>query len=172
MPRRLVCCAVLALTAGAATAQELAPEGSFVINFTAVGVDPEPAIEIGPDRSMGIYEGLMTASNSDGHGLLHNLTGRCLGWFTVDIAAASFERHGRCAYTDTDGDTIWEEFTFAPQALAPVRIALGRWTGGTGKYEGIRGEFEIRVRGLRPAAAGFGHYIGTKQGSYRTVRSH
>jgi hypothetical protein len=121
---------------------------------------------------MGIYEGLMTASNADGGGLFHNLTGRCLGWFTVDVAAASFERHGRCAYTDPDGDTIWEEFVFAPQPLAPVRIALGRWTGGTGKSEGIRGEFESRVRGLRPAAAGFGHYIGTKQGSYRVAPSH
>jgi hypothetical protein len=60
----------------------------------------------------------------------------------------------------------------AAQELAPVRIAVGRWTGGTGKYEGIRREFEIRVRGLRPAATGFGHYIGTKQGSYRMAPPH
>jgi hypothetical protein len=168
----IVSTAVVGLLAGVTTAQDLAPESNFTINFTAVGVYPEPAIAIGPDRGMGIYEGIMTANNADGRGLLHNLTGRCLGRFMVDLDAGSFERHGRCAYTDADGDTIWEEFTFAPQPLAPVRIALGRWTGGTGKYEAIRGEFEIRARGLRPAKEGFGHYIGTKQGSYRITPSH
>ena len=48
--------------------------------------------------------------------------------------------------------------------------AAGRWIGGSGKYDGIRGEFEIRVRPLRPANERFGQVIGSKQGSYRIAR--
>jgi hypothetical protein len=155
------------LVAGTAAAQELAPEGAFTINFTSLVVNGEPTIGIGPDREMGLYEGVPTASNAAGGGLLHNLTGRCMGVFEVDTAAGSFEEHGHCAYADADGDAIWERFDFERQPLAPVQIADGRWIGGSGKYEGIRGEFEIRVRPLRPAKEGFGQVIGSKQGSSR-----
>ena len=155
------------LVAGTAAAQELAPEGAFTINFTSFVVNVEPTIPIGPDREMGLYEGVLTASNAEGQGLLHNLTGRCMGVFEIDTSVGTFEQHGNCVYTDADGDAIWERFDFERQTLAPVQIAAGRWIGGSGKYDGLRGEFEIRVRPLRPAKDGFGQVIGSKQGSYR-----
>jgi hypothetical protein len=160
-----------ALAVSAAGAQELATEGAFTINFTSTVINGEPTISIGPSRETGLYEGVLTASNAGGEGLLHNLTGRCLGKFELDTQAATFEEHGNCVYTDADGDQIWEQFDFETQPLAPVQIAAGRWIGGSGKYEGIRGEFEIRVRPLRPATEGFGQVIGSKQGSYRIAGS-
>jgi hypothetical protein len=158
------------LVAGMAAAQEVAPEGAFTINFTNVVVNDE-SIQIGPDRRTGLYEGVLTATNAEGHGLLHNLTGRCMGKFEIDASAGTFEQHGNCVYTDADGDMIWEQFDFERQPLAPVQIAAGRWIGGSGKYDGLRGEFEIRVRPLRPAKQGFGQVIGSKQGSYRIAPS-
>ncbi|WP_297970538.1 hypothetical protein [Amaricoccus sp.] len=155
------------LVAGTAAAQGIAPEGAFTINFTSLVVNGEPTIEIGPDRRTGLYEGVLTASNAEGKGLLHNLTGHCLGKFEIDTGSGTFEQHGHCVYTDADGHRIWEQFDFEPQPLAPVQMAAGRWIGGSGKYEGLRGEFEIRVRPLRPATEGFGQVIGSKQGSYR-----
>ena len=112
----------------------------------------------------------MTASNAAGSGLLHNLTGRCTGWYVVDVGAATYEQHGHCNYADSDGDEVWERFDFDEQPLAPVRIASGRWIGGTGKYEGLRGEFEIRVRPLRPGREDVAQGIGSKQGTYRIGR--
>jgi hypothetical protein len=160
---------VLTLVASAAGAQDLAPEGAFTINFTSTVVNGEPSIAIGPDREKGLYEGVLTASNAAGEGLLHQLTGHCLGTWQIDAKAGVFEEHGNCAYTDADGDQVWEEFDFESQPLAPVQIAAGRWIGGSGKYDGIRGEFEIRVRPLRPAHPDFGQVIGSKQGSYRII---
>jgi hypothetical protein len=169
MTARFVAAVALALVAGAGDAQDLDPEAAFTINFTSTVVNGEPTIPIGPDEAIGLYEGVLTASNAEGRGLLHNLTGRCLGMFAIDTEAATFEQHGHCVYTDADGDQVWERFDFAAQPLAPVQIASGRWLGGSGKYEGIRGEFEIRVRPLRPATEEFGQVIGSKQGSYRIV---
>jgi hypothetical protein len=162
----LVVCA-MALSVSAANAQDLPRTAAFTINFASMVVNGEPTIEIGPSREKGLYEGVLTASNSEGRGLLHNLTGHCLGTFEIDTDAGTFEEDGHCAYTDMDGDQVWEQFDFESQPLAPVQIAEGRWIGGSGKYEGIRGEFEIRVRPLRSAREGFGQVIGSKQGSYR-----
>ena len=160
----------LALT-GAAAAQDLPPEGDFTINFTAIGVNPAPTFSIGPEREWGVFDAVMTATNAEGSGLLHNLTGRCASWFVIDTGPGTFEQHGHCNYTDADGDAIWEKFDFDPQPLGPVRIAAGRWIGGSGKYDGIRGEFEIRVRPLRPGREDVAQAIGTKQGSYRIAPS-
>lgn len=159
----------LALAANLADAQDLAPEDAFTINFTSTVVNGEQSIGIGPDHEKGLYEGVLTASNAAGEGLLHQLTGRCLGVWEIDTKAGTFEEHGHCVYTDPDGDRIWEQFDFESQPLAPVQIAAGRWIGGSGKYDGLRGEFEIRVRPLRPAHPEFGQVIGSKQGSYRIV---
>jgi hypothetical protein len=158
---------VLTLVGNVAAAQDLGSEGAFTINFTSTVVNGEPSITVGPDHEKGLYEGVLTASNAAGRGLLHQLTGRCLGTWEVDKTAGTFEEHGNCVYTDSEGDQIWEQFDFESQPLAPVQIAAGRWIGGSGKYEGLRGEFEIRVRPLRPAHPDFAQVIGSKQGSYR-----
>jgi hypothetical protein len=155
------------LAASAGQAQDLSQEGAFTINFTSTVINGEPSVPIGPDQERGLYEGVLTASNAAGEGLLHNLTGRCIGTWEIDAKAGTFEEHGNCAYTDASGDQIWEQFDFDVQPLAPVQLAAGRWIGGTGKYQGIRGEFEIRVRPLRPAHPDFAQVIGSKQGSYR-----
>lgn len=80
----VVSLAVLALAASAAVAQDLAPEGAFTINFTSTVINGEPSIAIGPDREKGLYEGVLTASNAGGGGLLHQLTGHCLGTWEID----------------------------------------------------------------------------------------
>ena len=45
-------------------------------------------------------------------------------------------------------------------------VGTGRWLGGTGKYQGLSGVFEIRTRTLRAARAGIVQYVGTKQGRF------
>jgi hypothetical protein len=155
------------LTGLRAAQEKLQDEGSFTVNFTSINLNPEKPVAIGKDRDMGVYVSILTATNAAGKGLLHNLTGRCLGWFIVDRTVGSYEQHGQCNYADADGDVVYERFDFEPQTLGPIRIATGKWTGGTGKYTGLRGEFEIGVRSLQAAVNGVVQAIGTKEGRFR-----
>ena len=157
----------VALVAKTASAQEIPREGPFTVNFTSIGIDPIPPVAIADDREMGIASSVMTTTNASGRGLLHNLTGRCLGWYMVDKTSASYEYHGHCNYTDGNGDIIFEKADFDFQPLATVRVGTGKWLGGTGKYSGLTGVFEIRVRPLKPAKTGIVQAIGTKEGRYR-----
>jgi hypothetical protein len=166
--RAAVAMMAFGMLTGLRAAQEpLQDEGSFTVNFTSIHMNPQKPVAIGKDRDMGVYVSILTTTNAAGKGLLHNLTGRCLGWFIVDRAAGSFEQHGQCNYADAEGDAVYERFDFEPQQLGPVRIATGKWTGGTGKYAGLRGEFEIRVRPLQAAVDGVVQAIGTKEGRFR-----
>ena len=97
---------VLVLAPGVGDAQDLAAEGAFTINFTSTVINGEPSISIGPDHKKGLYEGVLTASNAAGTGLLHQLTGRCVGIWEIDTKAGTFEQHGNCVYTNPEGDEI------------------------------------------------------------------
>ncbi|TQV78453.1 hypothetical protein [Denitrobaculum tricleocarpae] len=171
------CClfrlAVLAmiLTAGGfsadqSRADDVSGEGPFTVNFTSIAISPTPPVSLSDDRHMGIAENFMTATNASGKGLLHNLTGRCIGWFVVYKSTASYEFHGHCNYIDADGDTVFEKADFDVQPLDSVRVGTGKWLGGTGKYKNLSGVFEIRTSPLKPIREGFVQGIGTKQGNY------
>lgn len=140
------------------------------MNFVGFAEAAIPPIETMSGRQIGLANSTLTAMNAEGAAFLHNQTGRCLGWWQVDKAAAAYEQHVHCTYTDFDGDHIFERADFDTQALDGPRIGTGRWLGGTGKYRGLSGVFEIRVRTLRSARAGLVQYVGTKQGHYRLVK--
>jgi hypothetical protein len=161
----------LAMVAGAAaataSAQSLQGEGPFAVNFVGLAEPDTPPIPISEEAQFGITNSTMTAVNAAGEGLLHELAGRCLGWWRVDASAGTFEQQVHCTYVDGDGDQIFERADFEEQALAGPRVGTGRWMGGTGKYRELSGVFEIRVKNLRPIRDGLIQYVGTKQGHYR-----
>ncbi len=147
-------------------AEDISGEGPFTVNFTSIAISPTPPVSLSDDRHMGIAENFMTATNASGKGLLHNLTGRCIGWFIVYKSSASYEFHGHCNYIDADGDTVFEKADFDVQPLDSLRVGTGKWLGGTGKYTDLSGVFEIRTSPLKPIREGFVQGIGTKQGNY------
>ena len=150
-------------------AQSIYGEGPFAANFVGYAEADIPPIETISGKQIGLTNSTLTTMNAEGAAFLHNQTGRCLGWWQVDKAAATFEQHVHCTYTDFDGDQIFEHADFDIQALDGPRIGTGRWLGGTGKYLGLSGVFEIRVRTLRSARDYLVQYVGTKQGHYRLV---
>ncbi|MBU3031837.1 hypothetical protein [Paracoccus marinaquae] len=156
----------LCLSAFGAQAQSVAGEGPFTANFVGLAEADIPPLQIGPGRFAGLSNSVMTAMGVENAAFLHNQTGRCLGDWFVDEVAATYEQHVHCTYTDADGDQIFERADFDTQPLDGPRVGTGRWLGGTGKYEGISGVFEIRVQGLRSAREGLVQYLGTKQGNY------
>ncbi|MFV0300154.1 MAG: hypothetical protein ACK5IP_04600 [Paracoccus sp. (in: a-proteobacteria)] len=149
-----------------ANAQSVAGEGTFAANFVGYAVNEVEPLQTGPGRFYGLINSTLTAMNADNAAFLHNQTGRCLGTWEVDETAKTFEELVNCTYTDADGDQIFESATFDRQPLEAPHVGTGRWLGGTGKYEGLTGLFEIRTRTLRSAREGLVQYVGTKQGQY------
>jgi hypothetical protein len=127
-----------------ALAQELPKEAKFSITYTAVNPTPSKTVSVG-DRDVVVSSSIMTAVNDGGSGLLHNMAGRCNFMTETDKVAKTIETRGFCNYADRAGDQVFEEFTTnGPATLGSPIVFKGKWLGGTGKFEGLGGEFEIR----------------------------
>jgi hypothetical protein len=124
--------------------QELPNEAKFSITYTAVNPSPSKIVSVG-DRDVIVSSSIMTAVNDNGSGLLHNMAGRCNFMTETNKTAKTVETHGFCSYADKAGDQVFEEFmTNGPATLGSPIVYKGKWLGGTGKFEGLSGEFEIR----------------------------
>ena len=127
-----------------AFAQELPKEAKFSITYTAVNPTPSKTVSVG-DRDVVVSSSIMTAVNDGGSGLLHNMAGRCNFMTETNKVAKTIETRGFCNYADRAGDQVFEEFTTnGPATLGSPIVFKGKWLGGTGKFEGLGGEFEIR----------------------------
>jgi hypothetical protein len=149
------------------TSQELPPEGQFRITYTAVNPSPAKPVAISATKDILMNNLIMTASNDAGSGLLHGLAGRCAILNTIDKAAKTVEAKGSCTYTDRSGDMVFEDVaTTGPQPMGPVVALKGAWKGGTGKYAGLTGEFDIRSEGIM-ATESLTQSMGKKTGTYK-----
>ena len=146
MTRCVTLAAAVVLSLGCATpvfAQELPSEGKFSITYTAVNPAPSKAVSVG-DRDVTVSSSIMTGVNDAGSGLLHNMAGRCNFMTETNKVAKTIQTRGFCNYADRAGDQVFEEFaTDGPVALGSSITFKGTWLGGTGKFEGLSGEFEI-----------------------------
>ncbi len=157
----------LAFSVSGANAQQLPPEGKFSITYTSLNAAPVKPIAISKDQEMSVSSLMLTATNDSGGGLLHNLAGRCLSSTLVNKATKIIDTHGYCTYTDADGDQVFEKIDIDKQALGPVTVFKGEWIGGTGKYVGLQGVFEIRNNVLKSPTEGVLQSAGKKIGSYK-----
>jgi hypothetical protein len=139
-----VCAGVLPLSClTPAFAQELPSEAKFSITWTLVNPTPSKSVSVG-NRDAVVTSAIMTAVNDSGSGLLHNMAGRCNYMTVTNTVDKTFELHGFCNYADRAGDQIFEEImTNGPTKLGQPVVNKGKWLGGTGKFEGLSGEFEI-----------------------------
>jgi hypothetical protein len=94
-----------------AKAEDLPSEGKFSITYTAVNPSPIKPLAVGKDRELVVGTSIMTAVNDSGAGLLHNMTGRCFVFSTIDRAAKTLDVRGQCNYSDRSGDQVYEEFS-------------------------------------------------------------
>ncbi len=168
LSRLTASCAVLALFMGStgAKADELPLKGDFKITYTLTNPTPIKPITTGKDTFYSVSTAIMAAFNEAGGGLLHNMAGRCSSMALVDNGNKTSEAHGYCDYVDADGSHVFEKWDNPTQAQGVASHGIGTWIGGTGKYEGITGTFEIHARRLTPLADGVYQVIGEKVGSY------
>jgi hypothetical protein len=162
-----VCAGVLPLSClTTALAQELPSEGKFSITWTLVNPSPSKSVSVG-NREAAVTSAIMTAVNDSGSGLLHNMAGRCNYMTVTNTVDKTFELHGFCNYADRAGDQVFEEImTNGPTKLGQPVVNKGKWLGGTGKFEGLSGEFEIRptpVLNSETLVQGAGKKIGSYQ---------
>ena len=166
-----VCVGVLPLGCfTSAFAQELPSEAKFSITYTAVNPAPSKSVSVG-DRDVVVSSSIMTAVNDGGSGLLHNMAGRCNFMSEINKVSKTVETRGFCNYADRAGDQVFEEFmTNGAAPLAGPIVFKGKWLGGTGKFEGLGGEFEIRPAAILNSDT-LVQGAGKKTGAYNISKS-
>jgi hypothetical protein len=142
-------------------------EGTLSSTFAAFGT--VKAITTGKERLLLAFdENGLSVSN----GVLDYMTWHCSG--LADFKNGAGHSQGFCAGHDPVGDQVvfnWESEKHAPEQKV-VRGTFS-WTGGTGKYAGIRGDgtYVDYSREFLPLAEGTVVSYVTFEGSYRIPTS-
>jgi hypothetical protein len=105
----------------------------------------------------------LVADQPEGFG--DRATGRCLGTGRVVKGKVEFE-YGTCEFTDMAGDKFYTTLSFV-SSNADTTAARQTIVGGTGKYAGITGGWDVVRRAHRPPAAGEGLGSTKLTGSYK-----
>ena len=98
---------------------------------------------------VGAWGGIMIIEN--GEGLLDATTLVCPGNMVANLSTGSRSGEGRCIITDQEGDKVYATWTCkgkSQDCRGPFNL-----TGGTGKFKGISGMSQFRVRVLMRGAA-------------------
>lgn len=113
----------------------LEKEGTFTAHFGWYAVGN--TFEIGGDKNHVFFVGEFsgTVFNDAGKGFLHLAAVVCPG--VDDITNRVSNAHGYCTITDQDGDKIYVVWKCKG---GPRCEGDFQWTGGTGKYTGIKGD--------------------------------
>ncbi len=133
--------AVLLCTA-TASAAELQKSGEFQGHWTAIGT--AQTLVLDESRSATILRLQGTIATQSSAGLTPALQTDCVG---LNLKEARSTGSGRCVWTDSDDDRIISEITGALSGT--VSKVRGRFIGGTGKYAGIEGGYELEWQYFR-----------------------
>ena len=132
---------ILLLGAVPVAAEDLQKEGSFAANWSAAGESETLVLDeiraVTTIRSRGV---VVTESDQ---GFVRALQTDCIG---INIRDVEANGTGRCVWIDSDDDRVVSEIVGAlSDAMATVR---GTFLGGTGKYAGLTGEYELSWQSL------------------------
>ena len=104
----------------------------------------------------------LVADQPEGFG--DRVTGRCLGSGRMVKGKVEFE-YGTCEFTDLTGDKFYTTLSFVA-SNADTSAAKQTIVGGTGKYSGITGGWDVVRRQHRPPAQGEGVGSAKLTGTY------
>jgi hypothetical protein len=140
----LVAVVAVTILGTSAEAQQLAKSGKYSGKylFTANVLKNR---EVEKDHFFYLAENEGIFMNDAGEGFLHGSSSIC-PVFGV-ITKAGFAGNGTCVLTDTDGDKAFLAWNCA---LNPGGNCAGpfQWTGGTGKYQGLKGNNSFIAHGF------------------------
>ena len=134
----------LACWAADGHAQDIPREGKFSATFTTVNPSPPKPISLG-SREIGVGSIIITIVNDTEAGFLHAMGGHCNVLVDHSHAAKTAQSEGYCNVANRDGDQIFLGFkTASPIPLGTTVPLKGQILGGTGRFAGVTGEFDIR----------------------------
>ncbi len=118
---------------------------SFTGTWTAIGKRQE--MQLGPERQATIfsYTGSLLLSGAQ----------RPKAGFKAEIigfADSDGGLQGRCVWTDERGEEVYSELH--SEAVEPGGLISGRFIGGTGRYQGVTGEYTFKWQRLTETGDG------------------
>ena len=122
----------LSLFSSIATAQDWKAVG----NFGWFGVGKMQEIEKGHFYWVGEFSGTFFSDKGAG-GLFHNAGVKCPAFYDVDMNAGKHASGGYCIIADVDGDQAY--LSWSNKGDGRNGTGTFTYTGGTGKYTGIKG---------------------------------
>ncbi len=135
-------------------AQSKEVTGSATTTYYSTG----KILPLGEGRFHMDYEAFGITLDDTGAGPFHNATSRNLGGMTIEKGIYKDER-GWGVFNLQNGDKVFFTYTMAGQ-ITPKGIGVatgtGTYTGGTGKFAGIQGGFEMTRYVLRTTVEGVG----------------
>lgn len=143
-PLRVLGALTLVLGVGVTAEAQLAKQGTYrgMLGARAVGTVHE--IDKGHVFFVGAFSGVFF--NDVANGFLDKSSVECPGVNDI-VNGLSMGNHGYCIVTDKDGDKafqVWKGKDTSPN----VGAGDFQWTGGTGKYSGIKGNGTYRYTGI------------------------
>lgn len=156
MIRKLLAVASLfVLAAGVAHAQGMPKKGSFTGKFGWYAVGKITQLDEGHVFFSGEFSGVFF--NDKPGGPMDGIGVQCPGVNDVTFGASGGHSmaNGVCVLIDTDGDKIFSRWAIT--GAFPVGTEPGDWefTGGTGKYAGIKGKNKFQCVNNPPASTGY-----------------
>jgi hypothetical protein len=137
---------LLLLCIPTASAEELQQSGEFKGHWTATGTAETLVLDESRSASILRIRGTIAIESPDG--LPRALQSDCVG---LNLNEEPPTGNGRCVWTDSDGDRLISELS--GELTATDSKVLGRFIGGTGKYAGLEGSYELEWRYLRTIEA-------------------
>ena len=132
------------LAVGMTAEAQLAKQGKYRGMFGARGVGTLHEIEKGHVFFVGAFSGVFF--NDVANGFIDKSSVECPGVNDI-VNGLSMANHGYCIITDKDGDKaflVWKGKDTSPN----VGGGDFQWTGGTGKYNGIKGNNTYQYTGI------------------------
>src|SRR5712691_4537432 len=145
----------LVLFLGVRAEAELAKQGTYTGHFGWYAVGK--TFEIEKEHGFWVGEFSGTVFNDAGQGFMHGTSWVCPGVNDV-TNGVSTSSHGYCVVTDKDGDKAFLVWKGGKGFEGDYQ-----WTGGTGKYSGIKGNNTFRAFALPSTSQGYGLLKGEWQ---------
>jgi hypothetical protein len=144
-----------------AFAADLRQSGSFKLHSGWKGVGE--IVQVGNNHLFGSGNFWAVTFNDTGSGPLHK--GAVVCSYTLELINGAGPSQGPCAWSDSDGDKFFTNFTGTIAASGAVAGAH-KITGGTGKFAGIQGDGSFQCTTLNEK----GQYACTQQFDYSLTK--
>jgi hypothetical protein len=151
--------------------QPMPQTGTVELSFSGTTTQAPTSTAVAPNIEMLTFTMYMTSMNGRPEDFMNVMSGVCSGPAFMHKKSNKMEASGFCNYTDVEGDQVFEHFVIPLQSQDNPLQAKGVWTGGTGKYEGLQGEFILSGIILPATNNNIVQIVGRKAGRYALNQS-